>query len=92
MKRDPKIALEDRLRKLQESEEFTAYKGLLQDVISPLSLGCVKVLITPNDYAEHNYRVGMLHGVTKALNLVDSILAELERELERDKQEYGERN
>ena len=85
MNRSPKIALEEQLRKLKDSEEFSAYMGLLQNGLTALCQQLPTLLVTPKDVAEHNQRVGMILGIQKSISMVTVILAELDRDLEQER-------
>ena len=92
MQRDPKVTLEERLRKLQESEEFITYKGLLNDILVTITSQLGRLLVTPQEIAEHNQRIGIIVGIQKALTMVDAIVKELDRELEEENKASGKQH
>ena len=92
MQRDPKITLEERLRKLQESEEFITYKGLLNDILVTITSQLGRLLVTPQEIAEHNQRIGIIVGIQKALTMVDAIVKELDRDLEQENKASGKQH
>lgn len=63
--------------RLSESSDFMLYLGLLSENSQKIARSLRKPLSNEKDVADHNYMVGMLAGLSTAMDLVRTRLATL---------------
>ena len=66
--------------RLSESSDFMLYLGLLAENSQKITRSLRKLLGNEKDVAEHNYLVGVLAGLSTAMDLVQARLAILKAE------------
>lgn len=79
--RNPKVQELEQLYAIKESPPFQEYLKLLRDSQNKTISTLIQTLVTPEQVANHNYKVGLLAGIEAACVRIDVIIGELEREL-----------
>ena len=71
---------EERLRRLTENPDFIYYLGLLMEMLAAYRQSLPVGLVSPEEIAVHNQKVGSIKSLLTAINLVPDLLVRLEKE------------
>ena len=72
------------LERLKESPDFAIFLDHLREQVTGRMRSAVKLIITPEDQAQHNYLMGALNAFQVTIGLVDDLLAQERRKLEKN--------
>lgn len=86
IKRTPDDQLREQLEFLDQAPAFQAYLAILGEALQAHSLQLNQLRATSEGMAQHNWLVGHIEGIRKAMIMVRTLLAQQTRDEERQEQ------